>query len=151
MFISLDMRCVIIDNFFSEALRTHEHSSLPCASAADATAIQAYVTNYTSHPSQLKYDGKIFLSTFAGETCLFGQATTAQGWATAFLGPLTGSNAVFFVPSFFSDPATWSSTGVLNTMDGGFSVRIFLFVPSCTFSYRFNKVELCLACRSNDE
>ncbi|KLO14581.1 glycoside hydrolase [Schizopora paradoxa] len=95
-------------------------SSLPCTSAADATSLQPYVTNYTSHPNQLKYDNKVFLSTFAGETCLFGQATTAQGWTT-FLSPLTGTNAVFFVPSFFSDPTTWSSTGVLNVMDGGFS------------------------------
>jgi len=78
---------------------------------------------YANHPNQLKYNGRSFVSTFAGESCKFGQSSAAQGWASQFTRhpDLTGQNAVCFVPSFFIDPGTFSKYN--NVMDGSFNVR----------------------------
>lgn len=87
---------------------TRSPSSLPCATTDDAALIRAYVTNYTDHPNQFKYNGRSFLSTFAGDTCTFG-STSGNGWMSQVLGPLLASSPVYFVPAFFIDPATFSA------------------------------------------
>ncbi|THH14940.1 hypothetical protein EW146_g5466 [Bondarzewia mesenterica] len=78
-------------------------SILPCASPNDAATLRNYIATYAKHPNQLIYDGKVFASTFAGESCAFGQSSSAEGWSLQFTQhpDLTGENAVYFVPSFF--------------------------------------------------
>ncbi|KAI0310822.1 glycoside hydrolase family 71 protein [Amylostereum chailletii] len=93
-------------------------SALPCASPDDATTLRNYITQYATHPNQLIYKGRVFASTFAGQTCTFGQSSVAEGWSSQFTRhpDLTGQNAVFFVPSFFVDPNTFSTFN--DVMDG---------------------------------
>lgn len=100
---------------------TPSFSVLPCASPADAAALRNYITEYAAHPAQFKYQGKVFVSTFSGEGCTFGQGNAAQGWKSQFTDQLTGPNSVFFVPSFFVDPATFNQ---YTSIDGMFNVRI---------------------------
>lgn len=98
-------------------------SSLPCTSSANATYLRNWVTTYTNHPNQYKYNERIFVSTFAGESCTFGQtgSTVAQAWASQFTGQLNGPNTIHFVPSFFIDPATFDQYSI----NGMFNVSRF--------------------------
>lgn len=95
-------------------------TSLPCTTADDASALRDYVTDYASHPNQLLWDGKVFVSTFSGESCTFGQASVAAGWQSEFISQLTGANAVQFAPSFFVAPDTFTTYD--GVMDGYFNV-----------------------------
>lgn len=92
----------------------------PCASPTDADPLRKYITTYASHPAQFRFNGKVFASTFAGETCKFGASSTEQGWKEQFTDQLVGENATTFVPSFFMDPARFKS---FQAMDGAFNVR----------------------------
>lgn len=101
---------------------------LPCNTAADAAALRNYITTYASHPNQFKYEGRVFASSFAGDTCTFGQGSATAGWKSQFIQQLTGGNAVFFVPSFFVDPSTFSTySGVIDGMfnwNSGWPIQI---------------------------
>lgn len=94
-------------------------SVLPCTTAANAAALRNYITTYANHPNQLKYNGGVFASTFAGESCTFGQSSVALGWQTQFVQMLNGNNTVYFVPSFFIDPATFKNYN--NSFNGQFN------------------------------
>ncbi|KAH8119175.1 glycoside hydrolase family 71 protein [Phellopilus nigrolimitatus] len=91
-------------------------TALPCTASADAAPLRNYITTYANHSAQFKHGGKVFASTFSGEKCTFGQGNVTQGWASQFTGRLTGADAVFFVPSFFVDPATFVTYA--SVMDG---------------------------------
>jgi glucan endo-1,3-alpha-glucosidase len=91
----------------------------PCASPNDAAPLREFITKYANHPAQFRFNGKIFASTFAGETCTFGAGSTEDGWKQQFTDQLTGVNAATFVPSFFMDPARFKS---FQAMDGAFNV-----------------------------
>lgn len=54
---------------------------IPCESRADAERIRKYVKNYQSHPNQMKFNDRIVVSTFAGESCRFGTNTLNRGWS----------------------------------------------------------------------
>ncbi|KAI5123868.1 hypothetical protein M0805_005685 [Coniferiporia weirii] len=84
-------------------------TALPCATPADAAALREYITTYSGSSAQFKYDSKVFTSTFSGESCEFGQGSVTEGWSSQFTSQLTGRNEVFFVPSFFVDPATFGT------------------------------------------
>ncbi|KAG8687688.1 hypothetical protein FRC08_011849 [Ceratobasidium sp. 394] len=90
----------------------------PCATSNDAAALREYITKYANHPAQFRFDGKVFASTFAGETCTFGATSTEEGWKQQFADQLTGEYATTFVPSFFMDPARFKS---FQAMDGAFN------------------------------
>ncbi|QRV98082.1 alpha-1,3-glucanase [Ceratobasidium sp. AG-Ba] len=90
----------------------------PCAVPADAAPLREYITKYAPHPAQFKVNGKVFASTFAGESCTFGTATPEAGWKQQFTDQLTGENAAMFVPSFFMDPTRFKSFAA---MDGAFN------------------------------
>ena len=77
---------------------------MPCSSPDDAAALRNYITLYAGHPNQLMYNGSVFASSFAGDTCTFGSDSPVDGWKTQFIDQLTGNNKVYFVPAFFSDP-----------------------------------------------
>ncbi|TFY66719.1 hypothetical protein EVG20_g4369 [Dentipellis fragilis] len=93
-------------------------SALPCAGPNDAAALRKYITTYAKHPNQLIYNGRVFASTFSGESCAFGQSSPAAGWSSQFTQhpDLSGQNAVWFVPAFFVDPNTFGTFN--NVMDG---------------------------------
>ncbi|KAI0316034.1 glycoside hydrolase [Amylostereum chailletii] len=92
-------------------------SSLPpCASSSDAAALRTYVTTYANHSTQSFYQNRVYVSTFAGQTCTFGQGSVASGWSSQFTSALTGTNAVYLVPSFFVDPSTFNTYNGI--MDG---------------------------------
>jgi glucan endo-1,3-alpha-glucosidase len=89
---------------------------MPCSSPDHAAALREYITTYAAHPNQLKYNGNIFASTFAGDTCSFGSGSPADGWKTQFIDQLTGDNKVHFVPAFFGDPNNFKNFD--NVIDG---------------------------------
>ncbi|KAI9058333.1 glycoside hydrolase family 71 protein [Trametes sanguinea] len=95
-------------------------SSFPCSTADDATKIRDLVSQFATRPAQLQVDGKAFVSTFAGESCNFGHANDVPGgWRAEFTQHPELAGKIHFVPSFFADPATFSTfTGV---MDGTFA------------------------------
>jgi glucan endo-1,3-alpha-glucosidase len=64
----------------------------------------------------------VFASTFAGESSTFGQDSVAAGWMSQFTRhpDLSGSTAVYFVPSFFVDPMTFRAFD--EVMDGAMNV-----------------------------
>ncbi|VDC00768.1 unnamed protein product [Peniophora sp. CBMAI 1063] len=94
---------------------------MPCASPDDATTLRNYITTYASHPAQQLYASRVLATTFAGESCTFGQSSVAEGWKTQFtqhpdLMGDGGESKVWFMPSFFVDPATFG--GYDGVMDG---------------------------------
>ncbi|KAF7346349.1 hypothetical protein MSAN_01862600 [Mycena sanguinolenta] len=95
-------------------------SVLPCATPDDAAALRARVLNFTSSPAYLqRTPGKAFVSTFAGESCTFGQTDVPTGWRTQFTQSPDLQGKIEFVPSFFIDPATFST--FTEVMDGSFN------------------------------
>jgi glucan endo-1,3-alpha-glucosidase len=103
-------------------------TSLPCASPSDAQALRSLVLKFASHPNQLRYtklqsDPLPLVSTFAGETCTFGQDTPSNGWRSQFTQSDDLKGKITFVPSFFIDPATFKDFD--GVMDGDFNVGIF--------------------------
>lgn len=96
-------------------------SSLPCTSPSDAQALRNLVNTYVSHPNQLQYASRAFVSTFSGESCKFGQASVPDGWTSHFSQHPDLNGKIYFVPAFFIDPSTF--TDFADVMDGDFNVR----------------------------
>ncbi|KAJ7505299.1 glycoside hydrolase [Mycena galericulata] len=122
LFFSLDMSFVHIFLYLKMSTRSLVHlllSVLPCATVDDGAALRARVLNFTTHPNQLQMNGKAFVSTFAGESCKFGQDSVADGWRTQFTQNPDLQGKIHFVPSFFIDPATF--TDFSGVMDGAFN------------------------------
>lgn len=92
---------------------------MPCSSPEHAGALRDYITRYADHPNQLKYNGNVFASTFAGDTCTFGSGSPVDGWKSQFVDQLTGNNKVHFVPAFFVDPSTFKNFD--NVIDGSYN------------------------------
>jgi glucan endo-1,3-alpha-glucosidase len=97
-------------------------SSLPCNSAENAQYLRKLVLAHVDHPNQLKYDNRAFVSTFAGENCQFGQGGVEDAWKTQFTQHPELQGKIYFVPSFFIDPARFGSFN--GVMDGDFNVRL---------------------------
>lgn len=98
MFLSLDM------------------TSLSCSSYTDGIALANLVKAHSSSSAQAMFNGKVLVSTFSGENCLFGQSNVHDGWNSVFLALLDAAGIdIFFVPSVFSDPSTFSAS---TWMDG---------------------------------
>lgn len=88
---------------------------LSCQSTYDAQNLVNLVARWANHPNQAVHDGKVLVSTFAGSDCTFGQGSS-NAWENLFVQPLLNAGvAIFFMPSIFSDPSTFSSN---NWMDG---------------------------------
>lgn len=95
-------------------------TSMPCTTADDANDLKYYINMFGQHPNYLVYDGKIFVSTFAGQSCSFGAPSFNEGWNNA----VKSGPPVFFMPSFFIDPSSFNGVSV---MDGAFNVSFFIF------------------------
>ncbi|KAF7298951.1 hypothetical protein MIND_00843200 [Mycena indigotica] len=93
-------------------------SVLPCQTADDGASLRQRVLDFATHPNHLQFNGKAFVSTFAGESCTFGQGSPAAGWAAQFAAHPDLKGKIHFVPSFFIDPATFNKFA--GTMDGAF-------------------------------
>jgi glucan endo-1,3-alpha-glucosidase len=78
-----------------------------------------------SHPNQLQYASQAFVSTFAGETCTFGQGSVSHGWSSQFSNHPDLSGKINFVPAFFVDPSTF--VNFADVIHGAFNVRFYLF------------------------
>ncbi|KAF8237471.1 glycoside hydrolase family 71 protein [Tricholoma matsutake] len=89
-------------------------TSMPCTTADDANDLKYYINMFGQHPNYLVYDGKIFVSTFAGQSCSFGAPSFNEGWNNA----VKSGPPVFFMPSFFIDPSSFNGVSV---MDGAFN------------------------------
>ncbi|KAF9483528.1 glycoside hydrolase family 71 protein [Pholiota conissans] len=94
-------------------------SSLPCATTEDGQKIRDLVNAYVSHPNQLQYESRAFVSTFAGESCQFGQGSVLDGWKSQFTQHPDLQGKIYFVPAFFIDPATFKDFS--DVMDGDFN------------------------------
>lgn len=93
---------------------------MPCASSIDAQTLRNLVNTYVSHPNQLQYQSRAFVSTFSGETCTFGQGSVLDGWKNEFSMHPDLQGKIYFVPSFFIDPAKFGD--FTTVMDGDFNV-----------------------------
>lgn len=62
---------------------------------------QEYLQKYINHAAAGKYNGKSILTTFAGESCSFGQGNTNAGW-NAVMGQW--KNSIYFAPAYNVDP-----------------------------------------------
>ncbi|CAE7215672.1 unnamed protein product [Rhizoctonia solani] len=83
-------------------------TSLACATTADGQyIIDKFITPLKSHPSRYLYNGKIFLSTFAGQSCTFGQGSAPAGWK--WLVQSAGTS-LYFIPNVQINDATQLST-----------------------------------------
>ncbi|CAL1709944.1 unnamed protein product [Somion occarium] len=86
-----------------------------CQGSGDANVIRQFISGYNEHPSQLRIDGKMFVSTFSGESCTFGTGDVNQGWLNAVKNDLPPT---YFVPAFFVDSGTLSA---YSSFDGIFN------------------------------
>ncbi|KAF8798939.1 glycoside hydrolase family 71 protein [Phlegmacium glaucopus] len=94
-------------------------SSFPCNSPTDARTLRNLVNTYISHPNQLQYASRAFVSTFSGENCKFGQGSVPDGWKSQFSKHPDLDGKIYFVPAFFIDPASF--TDFADVMDGDFN------------------------------
>ncbi|KAJ7288334.1 glycoside hydrolase [Mycena rebaudengoi] len=94
-------------------------SVLPCGTVEGGASLRALVQKFATQPNALQVEGRAFVSTFAGESCTFGQASVPEGWRSQFTQHPDLQGKIHFVPAFFMDPATFKDfTGV---MDGDFN------------------------------
>ncbi|KAF7314333.1 hypothetical protein MKEN_00905900 [Mycena kentingensis (nom. inval.)] len=94
-------------------------SVLPCQTFDDGASLRKLVLDFATRPSHLQFDGKAFVSTFAGESCKFGTGSPAEGWSTQFAAHPDIQGKIHFAPSFFIDPATFNQFA--GTFDGAFN------------------------------
>ncbi|KIM43198.1 glycoside hydrolase family 71 protein [Hebeloma cylindrosporum] len=94
-------------------------SSFPCGSPNDAQNLRNIVNAHVSHPNQLQYASRAFVSTFAGESCNFGQGSVPDGWKNQFTRHPDLQGKIYFVPAFFIDPTTFKNFA--DVMDGDFN------------------------------
>jgi glucan endo-1,3-alpha-glucosidase len=94
-------------------LISFDMTSLPCGGAGDADTLRFYINTYSSHPNHFVYNGKPLFSTFAGDTCTFGQGDPNAGWLFA----VKSGPQISFVPAFFN------TESLPAMMDGVFNVR----------------------------
>lgn len=82
LFISFDMACVPFRfrSAVTPPLTLFSDSVIPCGSRGDAERLRKYVADYRTHPNQMMFNGRIVVSTFAGESCRFGANDLNQGW-----------------------------------------------------------------------
>ncbi|KAJ2993415.1 hypothetical protein NUW54_g7727 [Trametes sanguinea] len=81
--------------------------SLPCSQPTDVQLLQTYIKTYANNTNQMTYNGRMLVSTFAGESCTFGASSLNQAWVNAVKPTNSSLPSVWFVPSFFIDPSTF--------------------------------------------
>lgn len=84
-------------------------NEFPCSSAENATDLVNIVLSFAHDEAQAKWEGKVLVSTFAGQQCSFGHGNgtdpAPEAWGEAFVEPLREAGVeIFFVPSLFLSP-----------------------------------------------
>ncbi|PFH54084.1 glycoside hydrolase family 71 protein [Amanita thiersii Skay4041] len=79
-------------------------ASFPCGSPQDAGTLRNIARTYLNHQNQLRLANRAVISTFAGESCTFGQDSPASGWRTQFVRHPDLNGQIYFIPAFFIDP-----------------------------------------------
>ncbi|KAI0073437.1 hypothetical protein K474DRAFT_1603338 [Panus rudis PR-1116 ss-1] len=88
-------------------------SSFPCQNPGDAAIIRQFINGYNGHPAQLVVDGRMVVSTFSGEGCMFGTGNVNQGWENTVK---SGLPATYFIPAFFMNPDQFGNYPVADGM-----------------------------------
>ncbi|KAF8600773.1 hypothetical protein BDV93DRAFT_559076 [Ceratobasidium sp. AG-I] len=90
-------------------------ASLACGSVADGQyIINNFITPFKSHPNRYLFNSKMFLSTFGGQDCTFGQASPLAGWQ--WLISQAGTPIYFILNLQMGDATTLNTTW--NFIDG---------------------------------
>ncbi|WVW85518.1 hypothetical protein I302_107556 [Kwoniella bestiolae CBS 10118] len=93
-------------------------SSLGCGSTTDAQNLVNTIATYANNTAQAKVGGKVLVSTFAGESCKFGQSTYQAAWNYFDTLIKAKSIDIYFVPAVFADTSTFANS---TWMDGEFN------------------------------
>jgi glucan endo-1,3-alpha-glucosidase len=114
-------------------------TSLSGSCRSDITFLRELILACASSPNQLKWGGKIVVSTFGGENCTFGERSVGAGWYSAVKDGMPPVSSAFipeillcillqvhFIPSFF-DPSLIDDP----VLDGFFNVRVLVFSSCC--------------------
>ncbi|KAJ7471191.1 glycoside hydrolase family 71 protein [Mycena galericulata] len=89
-------------------------TSIPCSKSDDAKLLQNYINVLRGHPLYLSFNSRPLFSAFSGEDCTFERESPNAGWNDV-IKPGDATEQVYFVPSFFVDPASLPSW---TAMDG---------------------------------
>ncbi|KAK0459196.1 glycoside hydrolase family 71 protein, partial [Desarmillaria tabescens] len=92
-------------------------SSIPGQSAGDVPLLCEYMRSFGNHPGIFRYKGGVVISTFTGEHLRFGQQTLDNAWGYV-KNALEEIVPIYFIPSFFVDPATYPT---ITCLDGAFN------------------------------
>lgn len=72
-----------------------------CQSTDDAKYLAGIVSRFAANPYQAKYQGKVLVTTFAGDQCRFGRGSALEGW-NYFRSILTDAKiSIYLMPSLF--------------------------------------------------
>ncbi|OSD07255.1 glycoside hydrolase family 71 protein [Trametes coccinea BRFM310] len=105
LFLSLDMAAI--------------GGQMNCDSPDTAAWIRNLTTTFIDRPNQLKVDGKALVSTFAGESCTFGEQDVPTGWRVQFTEHPDIAGKIHFMPAFFVDIQQFRNFD--GVMDGDFN------------------------------
>ncbi|KAI0352048.1 glycoside hydrolase family 71 protein [Trametes cingulata] len=100
-----------------ELFLSFDMSSIPGTTREDVQLLRDYVAAFAHHPRQLRYHGKVLVSTFAGQDSLFGHETLHEAWDFV-KRELEEVAPVHLIPSFFIDPRRYPT---ISAMDGYFN------------------------------
>ncbi|CDO71437.1 Glycoside Hydrolase Family 71 protein [Trametes cinnabarina] len=105
LFLSLDMAAI--------------GGQMNCNSPDTATWLRNLTTTFITKTNQLMVDGKALVSTFAGESCTFGEQDVPTGWRVHFTQHPDIAGNIHFVPAFFVDIQQFKNYAGI--MDGDFN------------------------------
>ncbi|KAI0827705.1 glycoside hydrolase family 71 protein [Trametes gibbosa] len=106
-------------------------SSLRGSSREDVNLLRDYIAAVANHPCQLLYDGKVLVSTFAGQDSLFGHSTLHHAWKFV-KGTLEEIAPIHLIPSFFIDPRRYPDIPAMDgyfNWNGGWSLHLSAEMP----------------------
>ncbi|KAJ7032757.1 glycoside hydrolase family 71 protein [Mycena alexandri] len=93
-------------------------SSIPTAAPSDVNLLCSYLAAFGKHTRMFRYQGKVVVSTFAGEAATFGQhGGLDAAWSFAKAAMQSVAPQIHFIPAFCIDPARYPT---LPCMDGMF-------------------------------
>ncbi|KAJ7935235.1 glycoside hydrolase [Mycena leptocephala] len=93
-------------------------SSIPAGSESDVELLCSYFTTFGKHPRMFRYQGKVVVSTFAGEAATFGQNAGLDEACRSPKRQYRILQQIHFIPAFFVDPARYPA---ISALDGVFN------------------------------
>ncbi|PAV24279.1 glycoside hydrolase family 71 [Pyrrhoderma noxium] len=92
-------------------------SSIPSSCPEDINHLKAYIEKFATSEHYLRYEGRALISTFAGETSLFGCKDVDSAWCLV-RSEVEEICPIFFMPCFFIDPGLFPG---MTCLDGAFN------------------------------